>query len=160
MLGFLQQGVGYMEIKKIMSGVELFESLSDQELDKVISLCQERKFKENDIIAEQNSIGKELYIIQEGFVEVAIAGRSGGASKVIVNLGTGQTVGEMSLVDSGPRSATVKAISSPTIVQVITQDEFEKLCDSDTRIGYIVMRNMAADLSFRLRQRHLSDIIG
>lgn len=149
-----------MEIKKIMSGVELFEGLSSQELDKVISLCRERQFNENDIIAEQNSIGKELYIIQEGFVEVAVAGRAGGASKVIVNLGTGQTVGEMSLVDSGPRSATVKAISSPTVVQIITQEEFEKLCDSDTRIGYVVMRNMAADLSFRLRQRHLSDIIG
>ena len=149
-----------MEIKQIMKGVELFDGLSDEELDKVISLCQERRYKDNDVIAKQNSPGKDLFIIQEGFVEVAVAGRAGGTSKVIVNLGVGQTVGEMSLVDQGPRSATVRAINTPTVVQVITHEDFEKLCETNTQIGYVVMRNMAADLSFRLRQRHLSDITG
>ncbi len=149
-----------MEITQIMKGVELFDGLSDEELDKVISLCQERRYKDNDVIAKQNSPGKDLFIIQEGFVEVAVAGRAGGTSKVIVNLGVGQTVGEMSLVDQGPRSATVRAINSPTVVQVITHEAFEKLCETNTQIGYVVMRNMAADLSFRLRQRHLSDITG
>ena len=149
-----------MEIKHIMKGVELFDGLSDEELDKVISLCQERRYKDNDVIAKQNSPGKDLFIIQEGFVEVAVAGRAGGTSKVIVNLGVGQTVGEMSLVDQGPRSATVRAINTPTVVQVITHEAFEKLCETNTQIGYVVMRNMAADLSFRLRQRHLSDITG
>jgi len=149
-----------MEIKQIMKGVELFDGLSDEELDKVISLCQERRYKDNDVIAKQNSPGKDLFIIQEGFVEVAVAGRAGGTSKVIVNLGVGQTVGEMSLVDQGPRSATVRAINTPTVVQVITHEAFEKLCETNTQIGYVVMRNMAADLSFRLRQRHLSDITG
>jgi CRP-like cAMP-binding protein len=149
-----------MELKKIMRGVELFEGLKDDELTMVINLCQERHYNENEIVAKQNSPGDELFIIQEGFVEVAIAGRAGGASKVIVNLGTGQTVGEMSLVDQGPRSATVRAINTPTIVQVIKEKDFESLCNKNTRIGYIVMRNIAADLSFRLRQRHLSDIVG
>lgn len=149
-----------MEIKQIMKGVELFDGLTDEELDKVISLCQERRYKDNDVIAKQNNPGKDLFIIQEGFVEVAVAGRAGGTSKVIVNLGVGQTVGEMSLVDQGPRSATVRAINTPTVVQVITHEAFEKLCETNTQIGYVVMRNMAADLSFRLRQRHLSDITG
>lgn len=149
-----------MELKDILNGVELFDGLSSREQDHVIGLCRERRFNENEIIAAQNSPGAELFIIQEGFVEVAITGRSGGASKVIVNLGQGQTIGEMSLVDQGPRSATVRAIKSPTVVQVITQMDFEKLCEENTRIGYVVMRNIAADLSFRLRQRHLSDIMG
>jgi CRP-like cAMP-binding protein len=149
-----------MELKEIMKAIELFDGLSDAELEKVIGLCQERRFKETDIVAEQNSPGNELFIIQEGFVEVAVAGKAGSASKVIVNLGTGQTVGEMSLVDQGPRSATVRAIHTPTIVHVIRDEDFESLCEKNTRIGYIVLRNIAADLSFRLRQRHLSDIVG
>ena len=146
-----------MDLKEILRGVELFDGLNDQDLAQVIALCQERRFIENEIIAEQNSLGQELYIIQEGFVEVAIATKDGTPSKVIVNLGSGQTVGEMSLVDQGPRSATVRAINSPTVVQVISQADFEELCEQNCHIGYIVMRNMAADLSFRLRQRHLSD---
>jgi len=146
-----------MEIKEIMREVELFEGLSEDELDKVISLCQERHYKETDIVAKQNTPGDELFIIQEGFVEVAITGRTGGARKVIVNLGTGQTIGEMSLIDQGQRSATVQAINTPTIVHVIKEKDFEILCRENTGIGYIVMRNIAADLSFRLRQRHLSE---
>jgi CRP-like cAMP-binding protein len=72
-------------------------------------------------------------------------------------LGTGQIIGEMALVDRGPRSATVRAIHTPTIVQVIRHADFHQLCQENTQIGYTVMYNIAADLSFKLRHRNLSD---
>lgn len=146
-----------MELIEILRGVELFEGLSEEELKKVASLCLKRTFQENEIIAEENSYSEELFIIQEGFVEVVV--QAAGGRKVIVNLGTGQTIGEMSLIDQGRRSATVCALSSPTVVQIIEQQDFADLCESECRIGYIVMYNIAADLSFRLRQRNLNDII-
>jgi CRP-like cAMP-binding protein len=146
-----------MDLIDILSGVELFEGLSAKELKRVAALCLKRTFQENQIIAQQNSRGEELFIIQEGFVEVAV--QTQGGRKVIVNLGTGQTIGEMSLIDQGRRSATVRALSSPTIVQIIDQQDFAALCESECRIGYIVMHNIATDLSFRLRQRNLNDII-
>lgn len=146
-----------MELIEILRGVELFEGLSDEELEKVATLCLKRTFHQNQIIAKQGSHGEELFIIQEGFVEVAVETAS--SRKVIVNLGTGQTVGEMSLIDQGRRSATVTALSSPTIVQIIEQQDFADLCESECHIGYIVMHNIATDLSFRLRQRNINDII-
>lgn len=148
-----------MDLIEILKGVELFEGLSDQELEKIKKICYRRQFDENEVIAAQNSPGDELFIIEDGFVEVTVQGRGGRAGKVVVNLGNGQTVGEMSLIDQGMRSATVRAINSPTVVQIIHQEDFEDLCSSDTRIGYIVMRNIASDLSFRLRQRNLNDMI-
>jgi CRP-like cAMP-binding protein len=63
----------------------------------------------------------------------------------------------MSLVDQGPRSASVRAIQEPTVVQVIRHDDFLDLCQRNTHIGYVVMFNMAADLSFKLRHRNLSE---
>jgi CRP-like cAMP-binding protein len=149
-----------MDLIDILGGVELFEGLSRPEIENVASLCHQKEYQENEIVAAQGSPGLQLFIIQEGFVEVSVQRKGGSAGKVIVNLGIGQTVGEMSLIDQGLRSATVTAISSPTIVQIISQQDFEKLCEKDTRIGYVVMRNIAADLSFRLRQRHLVDLIG
>ena len=149
-----------MDLKTILAGVELFEGLTKEEIDKVSAVCKRREYNENDVIAAQNTPGTEMFIIQEGFVEVSLERKGGSPSKVIVNLGTGQTVGEMSLIDQGLRSATIKAINSPTIVQVIAQADFEKLCEEDNHIGYVVMRNIAADLSFRLRQRHLVDLTG
>lgn len=146
-----------MGMLELLGSVELFEGLTTQELALVESLCFPRTFQENEVIARQNSYGDELYIIQEGFVEVALESQSG--RKVIVNLGRGQTIGEMSLIDQGRRSATVVARSSPTVVRILLQEDFDKLCETNGRIGYIVVRNIAADLSFRLRQRNLNDII-
>ena len=63
----------------------------------------------------------------------------------------------MSFVDRGPRSATVKSIHDSTIAQVIQYDALLALCQRNTQIGYQVMQNIAADLSFKLRHRNLSE---
>ena len=144
-----------MSLKEILENVELFDGLTADEIDAVRSLCRKRRLHVNEIITEQGDPGDELFIISEGFVEVTLEGTPASPAKVVINLGTGQTIGEMSLVDQGPRSATLKAISDPTILQVIRHDEFDVLCQENNRIGYIVMRNMAADLSFRIRRQNL-----
>ena len=107
----------------------------------------------NPMWYETRRFHERCYIVTEGFMEVMI--ESGDNSRAVVNLGQGQIIGEMSLIDQGPRSATVRAISDAVIVQVIHRDAFEKLCEENTRIGYIVMKDIAADLSFKLRHRNL-----
>lgn len=143
-----------MDINKLLRRVELFEGLTDDDLREVAAICTQRQFKDGDVLAKQGEVGRELYIVSDGLVEVAVSERT--TPRVVVNLGAGQLIGEMSLVDRGPRSATVKAIQDPTIVQVIQHDEFQTLCQRNTRIGYLVMLNIAADLSFKLRHRNLS----
>ncbi|MFC1879808.1 cyclic nucleotide-binding domain-containing protein, partial [Chloroflexota bacterium] len=149
---------GCMNLPKVLQGVDLFGGLSDQELEKVAKICKHRQFEKNEIIAQQGEIGNELFIIIDGFVEVVLGERAGNAARVVVSMGGGQIIGEMALLDQGPRSASIRATSDPTTVQVIQRDNFEELCQRDTNIGYIVMRNLAADLSFKLRLRNLSEI--
>jgi CRP-like cAMP-binding protein len=144
-----------VDIKELLRGVELFEGLEDEDLIEVAAICEQRQLKDGEVLAKQGEIGKELFIVSDGLVEVTVRERT--VPRVVVNLGTGQLIGEMSLVDHGPRSATVRAIHTPTIVQVIQHDDFEELCQRNTRIGYMVMSNLAADLSFKLRHRNLSE---
>jgi CRP-like cAMP-binding protein len=68
-------------------------------------------------------------------------------------LGKGQIIGEMTLVDEGRRSATVIAAEEPTTVYSIPNSAFTTLCQSNTDIGYVIMRNIAQDMSFKLRHR-------
>lgn len=145
-----------MELRKLIRGVELFDGLTEAELDEIAAICQSRRFTKGDILAVEGKIGDDLFIVTEGAVEVVVDDQQA-LPRVVINLGIGQLIGEMSLVDQGPRSATVRAIHDPTIVQVIRHDDFHELCKRNTRIGYVVMYNMAADLSFKLRHRHLSD---
>jgi CRP/FNR family transcriptional regulator, cyclic AMP receptor protein len=142
-----------MILTHLLRNVELFDGLTDDELDAVAAICYEKQFKRGDIIAKQGEPGDEFFIVTQGFVEVILEE----PRRAVVNLGPGQLIGEMAVVDQGPRSATVQAVDEPTIVQVISRDKFEALCKKHTRIGYIVIRNIAADLSFKLRHRNLSE---
>ncbi len=144
-----------MDLMKMLGGVELFNQLTDQELEQVAQIFMEKRLKIGDVLTKQGSRGDELFLVTEGFVEVMIEEGVDRDARKVVNLGRGQIIGEMSLVDEGPRSATVRAISDPTVVQVARRQAFESLCETNTRIGYRVMRNIAADLSFKLRHQHL-----
>jgi CRP-like cAMP-binding protein len=146
-----------MELKQILQSVDLFAGLSDEELDKVAAICAEQRFNPGELITREGAAETELYVINEGFVEILLGERPATTARVVVSLGPGQIIGEMSLVDQGPRSASVRATSKPTVVQTIRRADFESLCQEETRIGYIIMRNMAADLSFKMRHRNLHE---
>jgi CRP/FNR family cyclic AMP-dependent transcriptional regulator len=146
-----------MQPKDILTNVELFEGLTSDELDILAAVCEERVYPINEIITQQGEVGEELFVVYDGFVEVVRAGLAPEiAPKTIVHLGEGQIFGEMALVDRGPRSATVKAASEKTSILVIKRDDFDRICESNNHIGYVVMRNIAADLSFKLRHHHLT----
>jgi CRP-like cAMP-binding protein len=145
-----------MSLTETLSQVELFEGLEPDELDKIASICEERTFSMGQIVAKQGDVGEELFVIWDGLVEVVHEETpQDPAPRTVVNLGQGQVFGEMALVDYGPRSATVRVASEAATVQAIPRDAFLDMCESHHHLGYVVMRNMAADLSFKLRHQHL-----
>ncbi len=145
-----------MNLAQVLQSVDLFEGLSDDEIQKMARICSEKRYTKGQIITREGERGDELYIITEGFVEVLLGEKPSSTARVVVSLGSGQVLGEMALLDQGPRSASLRATSDPTVVQVIQRKQFEELCQDNTHIGYIVMRNLAADLSFKLRHRNLN----
>jgi CRP-like cAMP-binding protein len=145
------------ELLNILRQAELFEGLDAEELKAIAALCQSRTFGAGEIVTTQGELGDEMFVVCQGFVEVTLTHPEAGAEpRTVVHLGPGQIVGEMSLVDHGPRSATVRALTDGALLQSLKRDAFLRLCESDTRLGYVVMRNMAADLSFKLRHRMLT----
>ncbi len=66
----------------------------------------------------------------------------------------GQCLGEMILLNSAVRSASVIA-AEPTTPIVIREPDFRHLCDANPRIGYVVIRNLAQDLACKLRSSNL-----
>jgi len=147
-----------MDHIEILRSVELFEGITPAELQAISQICKEITFNSGDIITQQGETGEDLFIVLEGFVEVLHSSAAPEQSpRTIVHLGKGQIFGEMALVDHGPRSATVRAAFDPTKVLIIHCDDFEKECEENHHLGYVVMRNIAADLSFKLRHRHFAD---
>ena len=146
-----------MSLMDILRKVELFNGLDDGELRDVEELCVERRLRRGEIITTQGKHEDELFIVTQGFIEIILGEAQAEPRKIVVNLGEGQIIGEMSLVDQGPRSATARAAVHDTTVQAISCRDFEALCEQNAHIGYMVMRNIASDLSFKLRHRNLSE---
>lgn len=147
-----------MELIELLRGVELFDGLDDGQLARLGEVCDEETFGKDEIIFAQGQSGDTVYIVREGFVEITLGqvADAPDSPRSVLNLGTGQVFGEMALVDRGRRSATVRSVTEPTVVHRIHRDAFTELCESDTGLGYTVMRNLAADLSFKLRHHNLS----
>lgn len=140
----------------LLKQVSIFSGLSGDQLARIASLCREETHDKDDVIIQEKEPSNDLYIIREGTVEIVLGTPSSSGPTPILHLGKGQIFGEFSLVDRGLRSATVNATADGTILYAINRDDFDQLCDQDTRIGYIVMRNIAADLSFKLRHYNLT----
>ena len=145
-----------MEILEVLQKLELFNELSDQDLERIASICTEKILQPGEIIIRQGDYNDDLFIITHGYVDVYLSDICLETTKQLVSLGVGQLIGEMALVDKGPRSATVQAGVEPTIVQIIHRENLINLCNKVPHIGYIVMRNIATDLSFKLRHRNLN----
>ena len=137
--------------------VEIFGGLSDEELLQVAALCKVRRVGAGQAVFNEGDDGEELYIIHEGCVRVSLNTRApqGGMAPSTINmLYSGQSFGEMVLLGGATRSATVSAVD-PCVLLVLKERDFASLCDRNPRIGYRVMRNMASDLSYKLRSSNL-----
>jgi CRP/FNR family cyclic AMP-dependent transcriptional regulator len=147
------QEVG-VEIPDLLKRVQLFANLDEHELEQLAAICTEQRVSPGELIIEQNTIGNEMYIVADGAAEVFVQGLTDDRSVIV--LGKGQVVGEFALIDQGYRSASVRATGKGATLYEIDRDGFYALCDANTRIGYVVMRNLAIDLSFKLRHRNLA----
>ncbi len=143
-----------MELVKLLSSVGLFQGLDSGQLTQVAAISQRESYDTDQVIFRQGSRGDRMYVIADGQVEIRFAD-SQGAEHAVLFLGQGQIFGEMALIDQGTRSATIAAVQDGTVVYAITNADFIQLCEQNTSIGYKMMRNMALDLSFKLRHKNL-----
>lgn len=141
-----------MDLLALMRHVELFRGLTPEQLKTLSEIFSVEEFSRSSEIFAQGTAGDKMYIIGNGQVEVRVQ-TSAGESHAVLYLGRGQVVGEMALIDSGKRSAAVIAAEDGTVVYSVPTERFTRLCQENTAIGYIMMRNLAQDLSFKLRHR-------
>ncbi len=122
-----------------LARVPLFASLSKKDIQAVARTTTESTRPAGTVLLQQDAIGHELFIILEGSATVSRNGRK------IATLGPGAFVGEMSLLDKGPRVATVKADTDVRLL-VLTQQEFFGLLDEVPGLGRKFLVAMASRL--------------
>jgi CRP/FNR family transcriptional regulator, cyclic AMP receptor protein len=120
-----------------LKNVALFSACSNKELEKVAKATDEIRMTAGTLIIDQGQTGREAFIIVDGEVTVKRNNRK------IATLGPGTVVGEMSLLDKGPRTATVVCETNCTLL-VIDQRRFLGVIDSIPAISHKLMAGLAS----------------
>jgi serine/threonine protein phosphatase PrpC len=107
--------------RDVLANMPLFSRLSERELLRVMQAVQVREFKDGDVIIREGDKGDELFIVLEGKVRVSRG------EQTLTHLGPGEHVGEMALIRSVPRSATVTAVGPAELIAIRRADFFEIL---------------------------------
>ena len=90
-----------------------------------------------DVIFEEGSTGRELFVVLDGEVEIAKV--NGGRKTVIITLGKGEFFGEMAVIDGSSRSATAIAAAAGTRVMRINHARFVYLVSQQPAFALMVM---------------------
>lgn len=126
---------------KMLSDVPLFSACTRKELRLVSALSKRVRVPAGEVVVQEGSPGHDFFVVGDGKLKVTEKGRR------VATLEGGDFFGEMSLLDLGPRTATVTA-EDDSILFAISARDFTKLLDDVP----IVARRVLAALSARLRQ--------
>ena len=128
------------ELTDRIKSVPLFSAFNDKELQRVAAIAKEVTFAPGKEIAKKGESGVGFHMIVEGQAAVSVEGTEH------ASLGPGAYFGEMSLLDGGPRSATVTAVSELKTVSLTSWD-FNALLDQFPELA----RKLLVELCRRLR---------
>ena len=112
-----------MNNEKLLKRVGLFSCLEDRYLKHISEFCVRRTFKKGDVILNQGDPGIGLYIIVSGKVKITKELAKRDIIEVAIH-GPGEFVGEMTVLDNAPRSASVIALEN-TDCLVLTAWDFK-----------------------------------
>ena len=124
-----------------LKDVPLFANLSKPELGLIHDNAHEVEFTPGKTIVRQGSKASDLYVVLEGEVAIEVDGE-----RRPIELGPGDYFGEMSVIDGGPRTASVIAASRVTLLRV-PSSTFNKLVSHNSRVA----RKIMVELVTRLR---------
>ncbi len=143
---FQDQKVG-VAIINLLRGLPIFEGLGDGELRKIARLFTQKLYRPNERIFKKGDNGEEAYIVMRGQVDILLEENS----NPIASVPSGKIFGEMAFLDGAPRTAFAVA-NQASILLVAKRSEMNALVQREPHLGMVVMKNVALDLSNKLRQ--------
>jgi HEAT repeat protein len=136
-----------MERVLFLRRVPLFTDLPPQDLKPIASIATEHSFADADTIAEQGDTGDEMHVIVSGYV-IVIVREPGGHQEVIAVRSEGDVIGEMAVITSAPRMASLAA-KGPVRLLTIARRHFEAVLRERPETSLALMRVLCERLAHR-----------
>lgn len=131
---------------EVLRSVPLFQGMTDTAIEAIADLATESTYTTDAMLVRQGEPGDTFIVIAAGSASVHADGR------ILRTLITGDFLGEISLLDGGPRTATVTAIE-PVDALVISKDGFDRLMQEHA----VIRLDILQALTRRVRERAPAD---
>jgi CRP-like cAMP-binding protein len=126
-----------------LTQIPLFSNLDPSKL-KLLAFSSERlSFEAGQVLFRQGDLGESAYIIMDGEVDIIVEGKVGEIS--VARVGKGELIGEISVLIDVPRTATVRAVTKLTTLEV-SKELFLRMVTSIPELGVHIMRELAGRL--------------
>ena len=138
------------KLKKIY----LFKNLSEKTLESIAAGMKKQKFKPNEFIIEENTIGDKFFLIIKGRVRITVKG------EFIRDLDSGDCVGENALLtDNVYRTASAVALEK-VLCYVLSKSEFQVILNDDNTKEYLQRKLALQDTNISLSDLHYIKFLG
>lgn len=128
-------------IDEVLATTSPFSGFGRKQLEAISAGAERRSIADGAQLTRQGEFGHEMLLVLRGTGSVDVGGHT------IDTIGPGDVVGEMSILDHGPRTATITA-TEPMEIAAITVRSFERLLDESP----LLWKTMAEGLARRLRR--------
>jgi CRP-like cAMP-binding protein len=138
--------------------IRLFDGLTDQELDEVAKICGETSFSEGQLCQVEGQAASGIHVILKG--KVGSVNRipntiPTGSELILEEFREGDMFGWSSLIKGTASWPSIRALGPVSTLYIKCEDLLD-LCENNSRIGYITMRNLASFIASRLRRYRMS----
>ena len=143
-----------MDIAKAIRFNYLLHGLNEAEIGLVADAAQTKSFMGGDTIVRQFAKDADVMIVLEGDVRIKTF-----SGETIADAGPGSVIGEVSLIDDKPRSATVTSVGPSTLAMIPAKALWD-LMDNHPNIAKNVLSNVGRILCSRLRAANIQLDLG
>jgi CRP/FNR family transcriptional regulator, cyclic AMP receptor protein len=135
----------------LLKEVGLFKTLSDTELQQLISMGANTQYEEHSNVIIEGELSWGLFVVLEGMVGVYKLNKLTGDHFEVAQIKAGGFFGELSLVDDDPRAATIRCTTPCTLLQ-ITKEQFTAFLNQSTDLKSRFYLSTIRSLIGRLRE--------
>jgi SulP family sulfate permease len=134
--------------------LELFGAewgLAPEQCAKLAAYLRQREFDGGEFLFEEGDTDRSMFLLRKGFADLSIQVPESERRLRVSTASRGTVLGEISMLDGFPRSASAMA-ASPILAYELTYDDFQRLLDEEPEIGVHFLAGVSETLAKRLRR--------
>jgi len=133
-----------MSVEELVRKVSLFADLGESDVRDIASLARFKTYPKDHLLFDRGEEGEEFLIVVDGRLKIIFLNEDGRELTLTI-LSPYQSLGEMSLIDDYPRSASAVALGDMKVLSINKRD-FRKLLETNGRIALGLLRQMSRRL--------------